>query len=225
MKIFPFIMAAFVTSLLLSNTVAVKVVQLGPFYFDGATVIFPVTYIFGDVLTEVYGYKRSRAVIWTGFIACAIMAFIYWLIGVLPAAPGWEQQAAWDRILGQTPRIVLASLVAYFSGEFLNSYVMSRMKIWTEGRWLWVRTITSTLAGQVVDTTLFVLIAFTGMIPGDALARMAVSNYTFKVGFEVLATPVTCLVIKWLKRVEDEDYYDYETDYNPFKVSLNDMRK
>ena len=130
-------MVAFVVVLLISNTVAVKVTQLGPFYFDGATVLFPLAYIFGDILTEVYGFKKSRFVIWSGFVACAFMAFAYWLIGVLPSAPDWGKQEAYNVILGQTPRIVLASLVAYFCGEFVNSFILAKMKILTDGRWLW----------------------------------------------------------------------------------------
>ncbi|MDD4334213.1 MAG: queuosine precursor transporter [Desulfotomaculaceae bacterium] len=222
-KLFPFVMVAFVVVLLVSNTVAVKVTQLGPFYFDGATVLFPLAYIFGDILTEVYGFKKSRFVIWSGFAACAFMASVYWLIGVIPAAPDWGNQGAYNAILGQTPRIVLASLVAYFCGEFVNSFIMAKMKILTLGRRLWTRTISSTVAGQAVDTSLFVVIAFAGVIPWAALLYMAVSNYIFKTSFEAAATPVTYAACGWLKRVEQEDYFDNETNFNPFAVSLEDL--
>lgn len=223
-KLFPFVMVAFVVVFLLSNTVAVKVTQLGPFYFDGATILFPLAYIFGDIMTEVYGFKKSRLVIWSGFAACAFMGFVYWLIGVLPAAPDWRNQEAYNAILGQTPRIVLASLVAYFCGEFVNSFIMAKMKILTSGRRLWTRTIGSTVVGQAVDTSLFVAIAFTGVIPGAALLHMAVSNYVFKTCFEAAATPVTYAACGWLKRVEQEDYFDHETNFNPFAVSMDDLK-
>ncbi|MCL6611192.1 MAG: queuosine precursor transporter [Peptococcaceae bacterium] len=218
-------MVAFVVVLLLSNTVAVKVTQLGPFYFDGATVLFPLSYIFGDILTEVYGYKRSRVVVWSGFVACIFMAFIYWLVGVLPAAPDWSNQEAYNAILGQTPRIVLASLIAYFCGEFVNSFVLAKMKIFTRGRWLWTRTIGSTVVGQAVDTSLFVTIAFAGMIPPAALLHMVISNYVFKTTYEAVATPFTYAACGALKKAENEDYYDYTTKFNPFAVSLADLKE
>lgn len=223
-KFFPFVMVAFVVVLLICNTVAVKVTQLGPFYFDGATVLFPLSYIFGDILTEVYGFKKSRLVVWSGFVACAFMAFIYWLIGALPSAPDWGNQEAYNVILGQTPRIVLASLAAYFCGEFTNSFILAKMKILTNGRRLWTRIIGSTLAGQVVDTLLFVTIAFTGTIPLTALAHMAISNYVFKTCYEALATPLTYGVCGWLKKVEQEDYFDHGTNFNPFAVSIDDLK-
>ncbi|CEP67566.1 Protein of unknown function DUF165 [Moorella glycerini] len=223
-KLFPFVMVAFVVVLLLSNTVAVKVAKFGPFFFDGAVILFPISYIFGDILTEVYGYKRSRVVVWTGFIACLFMSFVYWLVGILPAAPPWGGQEAYQRILGQTPRIVLASLVAFFCGEFTNSYILAKLKIFTRGRWLWTRTIGSTIAGQLVDTALFITIAFAGIMPGTVLLRMIMTNYLFKTTYEVLATPLTYAVTGWLKRVENEDYYDFQTNYNPFRVTMEDLR-
>lgn len=223
-KFFPFVMVAFVVVLLICNTVAVKVTQLGPFYFDGATVLFPLSYIFGDILTEVYGFKRSRLVVWSGFIACAFMVLIYWLIGILPSAPDWGNQEAYNAILGQTPRIVLASLIAYFCGEFANSFILAKMKILTKGRKLWLRTIGSTLVGQAVDTSLFVAIAFAGTIPLAALTHMAISNYVFKTSFEAAVTPLTYGVCGWLKRVEQEDYFDHETNFNPFAVSIDDLK-
>lgn len=223
MRLFPVIMALFVTILLVSNTVAVKVTHLGPFYFDGATILFPVTYIFGDLLTEVYGYKRSRIVVWTGFLACIIMSLVYWLVGVLPPAGDWQNQDAYMAILGQTPRIVLASLIAYLCGEFVNAYVLAKMKLLTQGRYLWTRTIGSTIVGQGVDTVLFVTIAFSGVIPVNLLIYMMVSNYVFKTAFEILATPLTYAAVGYVKKVEAVDYYDKDTDFNPFKVSVHDI--
>jgi queuosine precursor transporter len=218
-RYFDLIMASFVAILLISNVASSKILLLGPFTFDGGTILFPLSYIFGDVLTEVYGYRYSRRVIWSGFGAAALMAGIFALVGVLPPAPGWENQAAYQAILGTTPRIVLGSLVAYWAGEFSNSWVLAKMKILTRGRWLWTRTIGSTLVGEGVDTLLFVTIAFLGTLPSNLLLAVILSNYVFKCGVEALATPITYRVINGLKRAEREDYYDYQTDFNPFKVS------
>jgi hypothetical protein len=193
--------------------------QLGPFTFDGGTLLFPVSYIFGDILTEVYGYRRSRRVIWTGFACTALMAGVLALVGALPPAPGWENQEAYQAILGTTPRIVLGSLVAYFAGEFSNSYTLAKLKIFTRGRWLWMRTIGSTLIGEGVDTLLFVTIAFAGLYPTALLWSILASNYVFKVGIEAIMTPVTYRVANFLKRTEHEDVYDVGTDFNPFNVS------
>ncbi|KAF1086213.1 hypothetical protein SPSYN_00954 [Sporotomaculum syntrophicum] len=223
MRLFPIIMALFVTVLLVSNTVAVKITHLGPFYFDGATILFPLTYIFGDILTEVYGYKRSRIVVWTGFLACVFMSLMYWLVGILPAANDWQQQEAYLAILGQIPRIVIASLIAYLGGEFVNAFILAKMKIATKGRYLWTRTIGSTIVGQAVDTVLFVVIAFTGIIPANLLMYMIVSNYVFKIAFEALATPFTYAAVGLVKKIEDVDYYDSDTDFNPFRFSIKDM--
>ncbi len=223
MRLFPIIMALFVTVLMVSNTVAVKITHLGPFYFDGATILFPLAYIFGDILTEVYGYKRSRIVVWTGFLACIIMSLIYWLVGILPAADDWHQQDAYLAILGQTPRIVAASLIAYLGGEFVNAFILAKMKIATEGRLLWTRTIGSTIVGQAVDTVIFVCIAFSGVIPANLLMYMIVSNYIFKTSFEILATPFTYAAVGLVKKVESVDYYDRDTDFNPFRFSIKDM--
>jgi len=216
-------MAMFVTILMVSNTVAVKITHLGPFYFDGATILFPIAYIFGDILTEVYGYKRSRIVVWIGFLACIIMSLIYWLVGILPAAADWQQQEAYLAILGQTPRIVVASLIAYLGGEFVNAFILAKLKIATAGRFLWTRTIGSTVVGQAVDTVLFVGIAFTGVIPSNLLWYMIISNYVFKTVFEIIATPFTYAAVGVVKRVEEVDYYDRDTNFNPFSFSLKDM--
>lgn len=223
MRLFPIIMALFVTVLLVSNTVAVKITHLGPFYFDGATILFPIAYIFGDILTEVYGYKRSRIVVWTGFAACIIMSLIYWLVGILPSADDWTGQSAYMAILGQTPRIVAASLAAYWCGEFVNAFILAKMKIATGGRYLWSRTIGSTLAGQGVDTVIFVFIAFAGVIPVNLLLYMILSNYVFKTAFEVLATPLTYAVVGYVKKVESIDIFDRDTNFNPFRISFRDI--
>jgi hypothetical protein len=209
-------MALFVAVLLISNVASSKLLRLGPFSFDGGTILFPLSYIFGDILTEVYGYARSRRVIWTGFACTALMAVTLTIVGALPAAEGWQGQAAYLAILGQTPRIVLASLLAYFAGSFSNSYVLARMKVLTRGRWLWSRTILSTIIGEGIDSWLFVLIAFYGTQPPALLRAIILSNYIFKVAVEALATPFTYALVSRLKRVEREDYYDYDTNFSPF---------
>jgi hypothetical protein len=210
------ITGAFVAVLLISNVASTKILRMGPFSFDGGTILFPLAYIFGDVLTEVYGYRRSRRVIWTGFFCLGLGAAVFAVVDLLPPAAGWALQDSYHAILGQTPRIVLASLVGYFAGEFSNSYVLARLKIVTRGRWLWSRTIGSTLVGEAVDTCLFLAIAFLGVLPLPLLQAVFISNYVFKVGVEVLFTPVTYRVTGLLKRLEAEDYYDYHTDFNPF---------
>ncbi|MBW4652431.1 MAG: queuosine precursor transporter [Kaiparowitsia implicata GSE-PSE-MK54-09C] len=208
----------FIAVLLISNIASTKILTLGPFTFDGGTLVFPLSYIFGDILTEVYGYGRSRKVIWLGFLSAALMSATFAIVGALPPASDWELQDAYMSILGQTPRIVLASLIAYWAGSFSNSFVMAKMKLLTQGRWLWTRTIGSTLVGQLIDTALFVAIAFTGTVPNAVLWAIVVSNYVFKCGMEAVLTPVTYAVVNWLKRQEHEDFYDTETDYNPFRL-------
>ena len=217
-RYYDWIMVAFCSVLMISNIASTKILQLGPFTFDGGTLLFPLSYIFGDVLVEVYGYARSRRVIWAGFGSAALMAGVLALVGALPPAADWEHQAAYRAILGSTPRIVLGSLVAYFCGTFGNSWVMARLKVVCRGRWLWVRTISSTLVGEGIDTLLFVLIAFSGTMPMGALWAIVLSNYVFKCGIEALFTPVTYRVVNGLKRAEAEDYYDHDTDFNPFRV-------
>lgn len=226
-KYFDLIMAAFVAVLLISNIASNKLVKLGPFEYDAGTLLFPLSYIFGDILTEVYGYRRSRRVIWVGFAAAALMAAVLWLVTLLPAMPGTEEQgAAFNRAVAFIPYIVLGSLVAFFAGEFSNSFVLAKMKLASAGRWLWSRTIGSTLVGQAVDTSLFILIAFglgsalSGQ-PVDAafLWSLFISNYIFKVGVEVLFTPLTYAIVSFLKRAEREDYYDRNTNFNPFALA------
>lgn len=217
-KCYDIILGLFVAVLLISNVASSKILKLGPFTFDGGTILFPVSYIFGDILTEVYGYRNSRRVIWTGFFAALLMSLTFIAVGKLPPATGWGNQEAYDKILGLTPRIVIASLIAYFSGEFSNSYTLAKMKILTRGRWLWTRTIGSTVIGEGVDTLLFVTIAFYSVLPNGLLFTVIISNYIFKVGFEVAFTPVTYAVVGALKRVEELDTYDYDTDFNPFAL-------
>ena len=212
------VLAAFVAVLLISNVASTKILVLGPFTFDGGTILFPLSYIFGDVLTEVYGFRRARRVIWTGFAAMAFMALVLAAVERLRPAADWPHQEAFSAILGQTPRIVLASLLAYFAGEFSNSWVLSRMKVRTRGRWLFARTIGSTLVGEGVDTLIFVAVAFAGTLPAPLLGSIIASNYVFKVGFEIAATPATYFVVDRLKAVEGVDVYDVEISYNPFRL-------
>ena len=220
-KYLDLITALFVAVLLTSNIASSKILDLGPFTFDGGTILFPVSYIFGDILTEVYGYRRSRRVIWVGFACAGLMAAVLALVGALPPAEGWENQEAYEAILGTTPRIVLGSLIAYFAGEFSNSYTLAKMKILTRGRWLWTRTIGSTLVGEGVDTLAFISLATLFRVPGFAPSiwlTLVVTNYLFKCGVEALMTPVTYRVVNLLKQAEREDYFDYGTDFNPFKL-------
>jgi queuosine precursor transporter len=230
-RYFDTIMALFCVVLVVSNIASsAKIVDWGvsflglPLAFDAGTILFPISYIFGDILTEVYGYKRSRKVIWTGFAALALSSLVFWLVSIMPGESTWQKyagDAAYAAILGgmSAGGIVLASLAGFWTGEFSNSYVLAKLKIWTEGKFLWVRTIGSTLVGELVDTLAFVTVAsIFGVFPWSLFSTLLVSNYIFKVSIEVLMTPVTYGVVRWLKRVENEDYYDRETDFNPFKT-------
>jgi hypothetical protein len=212
------ITALFVAVILISNVASTKILDLGWFVFDGGTLLFPVSYIFGDILTEVYGYKRSRKVIWLGFFSAFLMSATFMVVRKLPAAGEWQFQEAYDAILGLTPRIVVASLIAFLAGEFSNSYVLAKMKILTKGRYLWARTIGSTVVGQAVDTMLFVMVAFWGIHSGGLLFSIIISNYVFKCGVEAALTPVTYRTVRWLKKEEQEDYYDTDTKFNPFSA-------
>ncbi|MCB9436033.1 MAG: queuosine precursor transporter [Anaerolineales bacterium] len=225
------IMALFVTVLLLSNLLSsAKIIDLGfslgsiAFIFDAGTIVFPISYIFGDVLTEVYGYKRSRRVIWTGFTATALMGFFVWLVGVLPGESEWQGYAgqdAYNNILGGISGLVIASLTAYLIGEFLNSYVMAKMKVRMDGAVLPARTIASTLVGQAADTSIFFVIATAlGVFPPELMVSLIATNYLFKVGIEVLFTPLTIQVVNALKRAEHEDYFDRNTNFNPFSMQV-----
>lgn len=219
-RLLPIITGFFVGVLILSNILAAKMIRLGPFVFDGGTLLFPLSYIFGDVLTEVYGYKESRKVIWTGLGMLIVMSFNIWLIGALPAEPSWTFQTDFQNILAVVPRIALASILGYFAGEYSNSVVLSRMKILTKGRYLWMRTIGSTLVGEFFDTMLFVTIAFLGSYPLDVLIVMIFSNYLFKTVIEAVFTPVTYAVVGFVKRTEAIDVYDYGETYNPLLTKL-----
>jgi queuosine precursor transporter len=232
-KFYDLIMALFVAVLLISNIASsAKIVDWGvslplihlPLAFDGGTLLFPISYIFGDVLTEVYGYASSRRVIWAGFAMAGLMVVTLGLVGKMPGEATWQANAgqqAFNAILGGVTGggIIVASLVAYFAGEFSNSFILAKMKLWTQGRFLWTRTIGSTLVGEGVDSTLFVVIACAfGVFPWSTATSIIVANYIFKVGIEVLLTPATYRIVDTLKRVEHEDYFDRATDFNPFKL-------
>jgi hypothetical protein len=212
------ITALFVAVLLISNVASTKIVMAGPFTFDGGTLLFPISYIFGDILTEVYGYRRSRKVIWLGFSSAILMSFTFIVVGALPPAPEWTSQSAYDQILGFAPRIVLASLIAYVAGEFSNSFILAKLKVLTNGKYLWMRTMSSTLVGQLIDTVIFSAIAFVNVISTQLLITLILSNYIFKCGVEFIFTPLTYAFTNWLKRQEQEDYFDVETNFNPFRI-------
>jgi queuosine precursor transporter len=220
-RYYDLVMAAFVTVLICGNVIgAAKRCQIGGFTFSAGVLFFPISYIFGDVLTEVYGYSRARKVVWAGFGALAFASFMSWAILQFPPAPDWPHQPAYETVFGGTPRIVLASLVAYFSGEFCNSYVLAKMKLVTGGRRLWTRTIGSTIVGEAVDSLIFYPLAFLGA-PGwttDQVLAVLMGNYLLKVGWEVLMTPFTYRVVNFLKRAESEDYFDRDTDFTPFSL-------
>jgi uncharacterized integral membrane protein (TIGR00697 family) len=208
----------FVAVLLISNVASTKIVDFGWFTFDGGTLLFPLSYIFGDILTEVYGYKRARGVIWLGFFCALLMSIVFIIVGKLPASPDWPNQQAYDAILGLTPRIVIASGLAYLFGSFSNSIILAKMKIWTKGKMLWLRTIGSTIVGELVDSTFFIIIAFAGVLPTSLLVTLILSNYIFKTLVEVVFTPATYRVIKLLKKAEGQDHYDTGTNFNPFST-------
>jgi uncharacterized integral membrane protein (TIGR00697 family) len=225
-RYYEFVMAAFVTVLICSNLIGpAKIAQadlplLGAVSFGAGVLFFPISYVFGDVLTEVYGYARSRRVIWAGFAGLAFAAGMAWVVVALPPAPFWNNQAAYEAAFGSTWRIAAASLVGFLCGEFVNSYVLAKMKIWTAGRWLWTRTIGSTLVGEGVDSLIFYPLAFwgSGLIPDERLPQIMLVQFVSKVAVEVMFTPVTYLVVGWLKRAEQEDYYDRDTSFNPFTL-------
>lgn len=202
--------------LLISNLVAPKICQIGPFTLSGAQLLFPLTYIFGDIFTEVYGYAGSRRAIWHGFLAQTLLTVLAMTIVTLPPAPGWENQQAFETVFGFLPRLVVASLIAYWCGEFANSFVMAKMKIITKGKMLWARTIGSTAVGQLVDTVIVMIIGFGGTMSWDLIFSLIWSGYVVKVLYEAAATPVTYLVVNALKKAEGVDLYDTDTDFNPF---------
>jgi queuosine precursor transporter len=222
-RYFDFVMAAFVAILLLSNVIgAAKLATLGGYTFGAGILFFPLGYVIGDVLTEVYGYARARRCIWAGFAALIFMAFMSWVVVSLPPAPGWTNQPAYDAVFGQVPRIVFASVVAFWAGEFVNSIVLAKLKVLTQGKYLWTRTISSTVFGQGVDSLLFYPLAFWGASgwTNDAVLTVMVTNWGLKVLWEILLTPVTYAVVGFLKRKEGVDVFDERTDFTPFSAKI-----
>ncbi len=225
-RYYDLVMAAFVTILICSNLIGpAKIAQLdlpvlGVVTFGAGVLFFPISYVFGDILTEVYGYDRARKVIWAGFAGLAFASVMATVVVALPPAPFWNNQAAYEVAFGSTWRIVAASMFAYFCGEFVNSFVLAKMKVLTKGRWLWTRTIGSTIFGEAVDSALFYPLAFygTGIIPDDKLPMVMLAQFVTKVGVEVLFTPLTYRIVNALKRAENEDYYDRKTNFNPFSL-------
>ena len=218
-KWFVLVAALFVTCLITANIIAVKLIQLGGLILPAAVIIFPISYIVGDVLTEVYGYRQARRVIWLGFFCNLIAVTAIWAGGMLPAAGFWDGQTAYERILGFTPRLLAASFIAYLIGEFSNAYILAKMKIATRGRWLWTRTIGSTLIGQGLDSAVFITLAFGGVIPLEGLITAIVTQWLFKSAYEAAATPLTYWVVNFLKRQEQIDVYDEDTRFNPFLMA------
>ncbi|WP_373487474.1 queuosine precursor transporter [Blastomonas sp.] len=224
-RYYDFVMAAFVTILLLSNVIGAAkptFVTIGgeQWVYGAGILFFPLGYVIGDILTEIYGYARARRVIWAGFAALLFMAFMSWVVVSLPPAAGWEGQAAYESVFGQVPRIVLASIIAFWAGEFVNSYVMARMKVWTKGRMLWTRTIGSTIVGQGVDSLIFYPLAFYGVWDTSQVLTVMVTNWLLKVTWEAVLTPVTYLAVGWLRAKEGVDVYDTDTDFTPFSTKV-----
>ena len=225
-RYYDLLMAAFVTVLVCSNVIAVNKVSsvnlpfVGEYVYGVGVLFFPISYLFGDVLTEVYGYARSRKVIWAGFAALAFASLMSFAVTILPSASTMsaDQNNAINLIFGQTPRIAAASLVAFWLGEFVNSYILARLKVFTKGRFLWVRTIGSTIFGEIADSVIFYPVAFYGVWSNEQLIGVMIGNYFIKVLWETVATPVTYAVVGWLKRAEHEDHYDVDTDFNPFSL-------
>jgi len=226
-RYFDFVMAAFVSILLLSNVIGagkvatIKLPMIGDWPFGAGILFFPVSYVIGDVLTEVYGFARARRCIWAGFAALLFMAFMSWVVVALPPASDWKGQDAYEAVFGQVPRIVFASMAAFWAGEFANSVVLAKMKVWTEGRHLWTRTIGSTVVGQGVDSLIFYPLAFLGAAGwnGDLVLKVLITQWVLKVSWEVLLTPVTYAVVGFLKRREGVDVYDEKTEFTPFGVA------
>lgn len=226
-RLFPALTGFFVTCLIVSNIIAIKPVAVGPFFLPAAIIIFPVSYILGDILTEVYGYRRARQVIWIGFACNALSAAAIYLSILMQPAPFWalahfsspdKSQDAYAAIFGFIPRLLIASFIAYLAGEFLNAFVMAKIKVAMQGRHLWVRTISSTLVAQLADSTIFITMAFYGILPSTVLANMIMTQWLTKSLYEALLTPLTYFAVSYIKRVEREDFYDYETNFNPFAV-------
>lgn len=219
-RFYELLIIIFVVVLLISNLVAQKICAIGPFRISGAQLLFPITYIFGDIFTEVYGYSASRRAIWLGFFASGLLAIMGLITVALPPAPDWPNQKAFETVFNFIPRLVVASLVAFWCGEFANSFVMAKMKIWTGGKQLWTRTVGSTVVGQAVDTVIVMVIAFGGSLSWTLLGNLIVSGYLGKVLYEVLATPLTYAIVNGLKRAEGMDPFDYGTQFSPFITKL-----
>jgi len=223
-RYYDFILGAFVCVLLCSNLIGpAKVAEvhlplIGDFKFGAGVLFFPISYIFGDILTEVYGYARARRVIWSGLIALVFASFMATVVVKLPPAASWQGQEAYEQIFGQTPRIVFASITAFFCGEFANSYTLAKMKLWTQGKALWTRVVGSTVVGEGVDSLVFYPLAFLGVWKTQDVLAVLAANYTMKVLWEVLATPLTYKIVAALKRAENEDYYDRDTKFTPFSL-------
>ena len=220
-KIFFLIGVAFVTCLLISNIIAGKLISVFGLTLTAGVILFPVTYIFGDIITEVYGFKQSRLIIWSGFACNVFMAAIFLIVIALPTPGFWTGQNAYATVLGTTPRVVIASLLAYFLGEFSNSVILSKLKIVTNGRWLWMRTIGSTIVGEGIDTLIFITGVFWGTVPGNILVQMIVLQYIWKVTYEVVLTPVTYTLVRWFKNKEGIDVFDKNIKYNPFSLKVD----
>lgn len=219
-RFFDTITGIFVAVLLISSIADTKAITIGFLSFGGGTFLFPITYIFGDVLTEVYGFKRARKVIWTGFTAQVIMALTFLLVGLAPASPDWPFQKDFMNILGMTPRIAIGSVTAFLFGEYVNSVILAKIKVATKGRYLWIRTIGSTIVGELVDTGIFMFIAFYRVFPTNLIISIIFSGYLLKVTVEVLFTPLTYYVVNKLKKIEKEDYYDTNTVFSPIEIKL-----
>ncbi len=219
-KYYDLLASIFIVVLLISNLIGQKICAFGPFRVSGAQLLFPITYIFGDIFTEVYGYGGSRRIIWIGFLASGLMAALGVIAVKLPPAPEWSNQEAFATVFGIVPRMVVASLVAYWCGEFANSFTLAKMKILTKGRYLWTRTVGSTVVGQAVDTVVLMIIAFGGQRDAILILRLIISAYLFKVAYEVLATPLTYAIVNFLKRAEGVDKYDYKTRFTPFATEI-----
>ncbi len=217
-KLYDLTLGLFVAVLMISNIASTKITSIGPLVFDGGTILFPLSYIFGDILTEVYGFRGARRIIWSGFGAILLMSVVILIVGFMPVAGGWTFQADYEHILMTTPRIALASFLGYLSGSFSNSVILSKLKVKMGGKKLWVRTISSTIVGEAFDTIIFCFVAFWGLLPSEVFWALIISNYIFKVGIEVILTPVTYKVVAFYKRHETEDVYDRGIQYNPFGV-------
>ena len=218
-RYYDILISIFVAILLISNLVGQKIAAIGWFRISGAQLLFPVTYIFGDIFTEVYGYGASRRAIWLGFFASMLMAVMALITVALPPAPDWRNQEAFKTVFYTVPRLIVASLIAYWAGEFANSYTLAKMKLLTRGRFLWTRTVGSTVVGQGVDTIIIMTLGFAGTVGWSDIGKLIVSGYLGKVIYEVLMTPATYAVVGWLKRKEHVDTFDYETDFSPFHIS------